>query len=297
MKKGILCALLAMMVITGGEKVNASENNSEVVTLTVATNNIDAKAQPDVEAESKLLDDNGVEIAGLQEVDNLTIRNNYDVADKFKGSIFKDAFFSNAIAYEGGEYGIATVSKYEFKSKDTVKLYSDLFAGEDVAKELEEAYRNYVPGDEEAEEKMSAVSAKNPVEPRVYQRTVIEKEGKEIAFYNTHLSWENMELRKQQMEALKKAMDEDSCDYVVAVGDFNADQSTKEFSLFADGYVYANGLDGKWLDTYTGEDDSMNVNSIDNIIVSKNITVQDVKTVSSELSDHNPLVATLLLND
>ena len=74
---------------------------------------------------------------------------------------------------------------------------------------------------------MDAVSAKNPIEPRLYQRVVIWKRGKEIAFYNTHLSYEDQKLRKQQMETLMKAMDSDTCKYVIAVGDFNADQSTK----------------------------------------------------------------------
>ena len=144
---------------------------------------------------------------------------------------------------------------------------------------------------------MDAVSAKNPIEPRLYQRVVIEKDGKEIAFYNTHLSYEDQKLRKQQMETLMKAMDSDTCKYVIAVGDFNADQSTKEFDAFKEKYHIANGLDGKWLDTYNGVDDTMKVNSVDNIIVSKNITIKEVKMIPSKLSDHNPLVATLELGE
>ena len=171
--------------------------------------------------------------------------------------------------FSGGEYGIATVSKYEFKSKDATKLYSDLFAGKEIAQELADAYKDYDPDNKESEAKMDAVSAKNPIEPRLYQRVVIEKDGKEIAFYNTHLSYEDQKLRKQQMETLMKAMDSDTCKYVIAVGDFNADQSTKEFDAFKEKYHIANGLDGKWLDTYNGVDDTMKVNSVDNIIVSK----------------------------
>ena len=68
-------------------------------TLVVASNNIDAKSQPDVDAQRKLLEENGVEIFGLQEVDNMTRRNHYDVVSKFKVDPYKDAFFSNAIAF------------------------------------------------------------------------------------------------------------------------------------------------------------------------------------------------------
>lgn len=300
--KKLLCALCAMTLLataTGCSNNNADKDKKETSgnTLVVASNNIDAKSQPDVDAQRKLLEENGVEIFGLQEVDNMTRRNHYDVVSKFKVDPYKDAFFSNAIAFSGGEYGIATVSKYEFKSKDATKLYSDLFAGKEIAQELADAYKDYDPDNKESEAKMDAVSAKNPIELRLYQRVVIEKDGKEIAFYNTHLSYEDQKLRKQQMETLMKAMDSDTCKYVIAVGDFNADQSTKEFDAFKEKYHIANGLDGKWLDTYNGVDDTMKVNSVDNIIVSKNITIKEVKMIPSKLSDHNPLVATLELGE
>ena len=139
--KKLLCALCAMTLLataTGCSNNNADKDKKETSgnTLVVASNNIDAKSQPDVDAQRKLLEENGVEIFGLQEVDNMTRRNHYDVVSKFKVDPYKDAFFSNAIAFSGGEYGIATVSKYEFKSKDATKLYSDLFAGKEIAQEL-----------------------------------------------------------------------------------------------------------------------------------------------------------------
>ena len=292
--KKLLSLLCVGALLMTGCSTNQAKKDDEV-SLIVATNNIDAKAQPDISAQQKLLVENGVEIVGLQEVDNNTKRNPYDVVEKFKVDPYTDAFFSNAIDFSGGQYGIATISKYEFKSKDVTKLYSDLFAGEDLANELVEAYRNFDPKNEESSAKLDAVSAKNPVEPRLYQRVVIEKEGKKIAFYNTHLSWEDKGLRKQQMETLKDAMDNDSCEYIIAVGDFNADQSTKEFDFFKNEYNLANGKDGQWFDTYTGVDDAMMVNSVDNILVSKNIEVKEVKMVKSTLSDHNPLVAKLVL--
>lgn len=48
--------------------------------LTVATFNIDAKSSPNVKKQSKLMAKNGVEIVGVQEVDNNTIRNDYNMA-------------------------------------------------------------------------------------------------------------------------------------------------------------------------------------------------------------------------
>ena len=40
----------------------------------------------------------------------------------------------------------------------------------------------------------------------------------------------------------------------------------------------------------------MNVNSVDNVIVSKNITINKVQMLDSKLSDHNPMVVELTLN-
>ncbi len=105
-----------------------------------------------------------------------------------------------------------------------------------------------------------------------------------------------MELRAQQMDELIAALGGDSCEYKIIVGDFNADQATEEFDAFTENYSISNGKDGEWLDTYTEEDDSMQVKSVDNVIVSKNITIESVKMVDNDLSDHNPMVVELTLN-
>lgn len=273
------------------EDIDASEN-----TLVVGTFNIDAKSSPDVAAQSKLMSDNNVEILGIQEVDNHTIRNPLSMIDGFTIDPYTDSYYTNAIAFQGGEYGIGIVSQYELLETSDIKLFSDGFKGEELALELAEAYKNYDPEDQASCDVLDAVSEKGPIEPRCLQRVVFEKNGKKIAFYNTHLSWEDMSLRAQQMETIKEALDNEECEYIIVVGDFNADQNTKEFDIFKENYNLSNGKDGIWLDTYTGVDDTMNVNSVDNIIVSKNIEIKSVKMVANSLSDHNPLVAELVLN-
>lgn len=278
------------------EVSESSETTADGVTLTVGTFNIDAKSQPDVEAQSKLMADNNVEILGIQEVDNNTIRNNYNMAEKFASDPYTDYFYTNAIGFQGGEYGIATISKFEIKDSSSTELVGTDFKGEELAEELKEAYMNNNPDDQATIDALDAVSEKGPIEPRCFQRSLIEKDGKEIAFYNTHLSWEDMSLRAQQMEELLAALDGDSCEYKIIVGDFNADQATEEFDVFTENYSISNGKDGEWLDTYTGEDDSMKVYSVDNVIVSKNITINSVKMIDNDLSDHNPMVVELSLN-
>ncbi len=210
------------------ETPEASENESmekpdvtgDGVTLTVGTFNIDAKSQPDVSAQSKLMADNNVEILGIQEVDNNTIRNNYNMAETFASDPYTDYFYTNAIGFQGGEYGIATISKFEIKESESTELFSAEFKGKELADELKEAYMNNNPDD----------------------------------------------------------------------------QATEEFDIFTENYSISNGKDGEWLDTFNGEDDSMQVFSVDNVIVSQNITINHVSMIENTLSDHNPMVVELSLN-
>ncbi len=293
MMKKLFKWVIVLFVLTGCYDERITKKAEEQ--LVVATFNIDAKSQPDVDGQRMLLADHHIDIVGLQEVDKQTIRNPYDMALRFQMEPYVASFFSNAIAFEGGEYGIACLSQYPFLEKETVKLYSDLFAGEETAKKLADVYRSHIPNDIVEEAKMDAIQVQNPVEPRVYQRVVFQKGEKRIAFYNTHLSFEDRQLRLEQMKTLKEVMDQDQCDYIIAVGDFNADSSTSEYDLFSHDYLLCNGLEGKWLETFNLQDDSMMSYSVDNIIVSKNIEIEQVMMIPTNLSDHNPLVVTLKL--
>lgn len=90
-------------------------------------------------------------------------------------------------------------------------------------------------------------------------------------------------------------MRKDNTPYKVLVGDFNADQNTTEWKTFKKKFNITNGKDGIWRDTFIGEDPTMNVNSIDNIVTSKNISISNIHTIKSTASDHVPLVADLTL--
>lgn len=305
MKKRLSFLLAFTMMFAFGCTSSPAETNTTAEDsnqLIVATYNIDAKSKPDVAAQSKQMADNKVQIVGLQEVDNETKRNPYDVAEKFsEDSPYAYVHFTNCIGFQGGEYGIATASVFPIEEETETKLYSDEFAGEDVAAELAHAYEINDPDDPATAEVMDEVSAKNPVEPRYVQRSLIDVNGKKVAFFNTHLSYEDMDLRQKQLDTLKEILDNETAEYIIAVGDFNADQTTKEFTRFKEGYQLSNGKDGIWMDTYNGTDDQLGINdqmkvdSIDNVICSKNIEIKDVRMLENELSDHNPLIVTLEL--
>lgn len=228
--------------------------------LTVATFNIDAKSNPDIALQRKLLADRGVEVAGLQEVDCYTARNPIDMPSLFRQNPFKEAYFAKAIDFEGGQYGICLVSAHRLLEKKTGLLDS---AGAE--------------------------------EQRVYERALIEKDGKKIAVYNTHLSWETEKIRNKQLNELKAIVDADPTPYKIIMGDLNVDQHHRELDMFKASYRLSNGKDGAWYDTFNGVDPAMKVMSVDNIITSKNIEIRGVKMVETTLSDHHMLLANLLL--
>ena len=281
-------------------KINHHENTQ--TTLTVGTFNIDTKRKSSTIEKRELAASANVEIFGVQEVDRKTGRFKQDLYDDpmpvFQVAPYLDTYFAGALAFGTGEYGVGIVSQYAFKEKIGGHLYSDEWASKALMEQFKQIYREYDGSDPTLEEIWGpgGLVSQGAIEPRAYARVVIEKDGKEIAFYSVHLSFENLQLRKQQMMILKDMLDLDPVEYKILVGDFNADQGTYEFNIFKKDYQLVNGYNGIWLDTYKLDDGAMNIKSIDNIIVSKNISIQDIQVVdTNELSDHDLLVATLVL--
>ena len=234
-------------------------------TLRVGTFNIAANKNPDVDELRELTEKYNLEVVGLQEVDMNTDRNDYDMLKAFQGDTYPAGYFSKAIDYGGGEYGIATVAKYDFTENSETLLDTEA-AGPDS-------------------------------EDRVFQRSVFEKEGREIAFYNTHFSYENPEVRVVQFAQLKEALAEDDTEYKIVVGDFNADQYQSEFYTMLESMDMANGYEGVWYDTFNGVDETMKVDTIDNIFVTRNLSIESVEMDESGLSDHNLFMAELKFLD
>jgi hypothetical protein len=300
MKKGLLGTAILSTILAGGLWLNQAHASANT-TIRVGTYNLRAPKKNDTNAQRKVLEDDKIEIAGTQEINyknhRFSSKSKYNTLTNFKDDYFTDIFYSNAIDFAGGGYGIATISSLPLQDSTKTKLYSSE-AGKHLDK-LRKDYKNYNPDQKSTVKKLDDLMAKygtKIVEPRVYQRSVIEKDGKKIAFYNTHLSYESTKIRQKQFKQLAKAMKNDKVKYQVLVGDFNADQNTTEWKTFAKNFNLSNGQNGIWHDTFIGEDDTMNVNSIDNIITSKNIKISNVHTLKTTASDHVPLVADLTLN-
>ncbi len=266
----LAAGLLCLTAITGCSQTPAAPEkeatptpSSDVTTMRVATWNIDSKAHPDIKEMSNIIHERGIEIMGFQEIDILNTRNNYDMAQDFVNENYPYVHFAKGRDFADGYFGVGTTSSLEFQEISSVPIES---TGSKATKTLE--------------------------------RVVVEKEGKQIAFYVTHTSWENNDLRRRQFTEIIERLAADPVPYKILVADFNADQSLYEYDIFKDNYNIANGKDGVWFDSFNGTDDSMKVMTVDNIITTKNINITHVETYHSDMADHDLMFADIeLLNE
>ncbi|WP_173011396.1 polysaccharide lyase family 8 super-sandwich domain-containing protein [Holdemania massiliensis] len=246
-----------------------AEPTASPVTLRVGTWNIAAGTHPNLGEMSSVIAENNLEVVAVQEVDMFNNRNNVDMLAGLTSSELPHTDFAKFRNYEGGEFGIGFVSHYPILQSSASPLETY---------ELEAT--------------------------KVAQRIVIEKEGKQIALYNVHLSAQTpkqmtaRELRQVQFLQLANMIAKDPIEYKVIMGDFNADQDTYEFSRMLDFFNMANGRNDQWQRTYWPDDDpAMKVFAVDNILATKNIQIDNFEVVQNQLSDHYLLCADLTLSE
>lgn len=241
------------------------------VALRVATYNLSGDSGLSVNQEqNRLLNQQQVEVAGLQEINWNNYRFSeqpYNTLDHFTD--FPNHFFGSTMDFAGGQYGNGIVSQMPFMTM--------------TDRQFEIAHS-------------SAMTTLTGIELRAWQRVTLVKAGCQIAFYNTHLSYESESMRLKQIASLKETVLADPMPYKIITGDFNIDQNTTDWRLFTPELQLVNGQAGVWRDTFREFDSKMKVKSIDNVLVSSNITIQRVTTIDSSLSDHRPLVVDLCLN-
>lgn len=212
------------------------------------------------------LDDYGVDIAGLQEVDT-------DDFDR-RGGGFTTALTSGALVNKhftpaktysmGDKYGIMTTTSHSIADAQYAMLPYPY----------------------------SYISAQ--MEPRMVQRTLIDVDGVRIAFYNTHLDYTGTQvdgrvLRELQVEFIFELMQSDPSPYKVLTGDFNI-SSFDDLAPFFDSDDYALFINpDNALATFSGDS---SFRSIDNIIYTcKTLELTGGEVVETDLSDHYMLTA------
>ena len=146
------------------------------------------KAGYDYSKIAKNITDNGIEIAGFQEVDNNTRRCNKvsqikKIAEKTGYQYYK---FFKAINHDGGEYGLGIVSKYPIESTNLIKLSS------------------------------------GSAEQRILAHAVINVNGTKINFFVTHLSYDGEGGGSSRSKQFSEVASElAKYDNFVLSGDFN----------------------------------------------------------------------------
>ena len=241
---------------TETETETEKEPEKEVLTfrLRFASYNIfhAEKAGYDVAKIAKNITDNSIDVVGFQEVDNKTSRSGrLETMKKLSEATgYKYYVFFKAISFQGGEYGVGILSKYPIKSSGSIKLTS---------------------GDEQ----------------RVLGRATIDKDGTEINFFVTHLSYDgedgtNSNTRKTQFSQIAKELAK--YDNFVLSGDFNT-RDLGEYDVIKNSAL----VNSKENPKVTYPDGN---SPLDNLVYSTNVwTFGNPKVVTNSYSDHYMICA------
>lgn len=172
-----------------------------------------------------------------------------------------------------GGYGHGILSRYPIKSSENV--FFDVVAKEDV-----DGKRNY-------------------------SRHVLDVNGKELVFYNTHLTLGSDEDGGSELKQVTTAMCQN--EYAVLTGDMNRGPETFKNYFDDSKLTVLNGGDllNNYENTYPQGENS--IKAIDNIIISKSINCLlyddmdnpsrlGIKVFKSEYSDHNAIYTKIQLN-
>jgi endonuclease/exonuclease/phosphatase family metal-dependent hydrolase len=186
-----------------------------------------------------------LDIVGLQEVDRFATRSQYLDTMKRLSELtgYKYYYFSKAIDIGGnpsaygqdGEYGTGILSKYPITFEETTQLPSAGF------------------------------------EQRVLGHVAIQVEDAEIHFFNAHLTYNTLDVRKTQMEKIEEMVAE--YDYALLTGDFNV-QSLEEF-LTIESLTGASNEQNPLLTYHEWKQDPWPTGCIDNVMYSNDFVLLD----------------------
>lgn len=190
------------------------------------------------------------DVIGLQEVDRFCKRSKFIDTVKVLSELtgYKYTHYTKNIYLEGdkekfgqeGEYGTAVFSKYPIISAEAVMLDS----------------ANY--------------------EQRGYSKCKIDVDGTELVYINTHLTYENVEKRREQLVHLADVLKNEKTFFLT--GDFNT-ENFDDFKPITNGTLTNNEITR--FDSFPATK-----NAIDNIIYSADFKRISANIVPSNASDH-----------
>lgn len=164
--------------------------------------------------------------------------------------------FIPSIPFEGGLYGIAILSVYPLENSTRTEL-----------------------------------SVQKGEEARVLAKTTVDIHGKTVEILNTHLSFESKASRQAQFGVLRE--NTESAERFILCGDFNV-ESYAEFEALGAVQTVNNEVSNYSTYVPTAEESDLFL-GLDNIVVSENLKIQNSRMVKTSVSDHNMLVADIIL--
>ncbi len=234
------------------EEIITTEEAKMSITLKIGSYNIKhgADAGLDLTKIGDVIKAQNLDIVGMQEIDYKTKRANYiDQPAKLAEAAGMPYYvFIPAIDYQGGKYGTLILSKYPIVSSEVIKLES---------------------WDKEG---------------RALGHAVIDVNGQQLDFFNTHLSYEDKALRKLQFAQV--AAKTKGCENFILTGDFNT-ADFKEFDCLEANLINHTGRNYPTFDSGS---------SIDNIVYTNSFTETSSGTVTKSFSDHYMLWAEFTWN-
>jgi endonuclease/exonuclease/phosphatase family metal-dependent hydrolase len=265
-----LLLLILTLLLGGCGSLPPAGVPGSTVGIRVATYNIragtDLQRRPNLDRVAALLDSLGVDVVLLQEVDRATARSGgIDQLGELSRITGMHGYFAPAMDFDGGEYGIALLSRFPLLGAEVVPLPVE------GHRELTERY----------------------YEPRTLLHAVIDAPGGPIHLLNTHLDHHGEAIfRAPQiariLEHLSTRVPSDAA--AILAGDLNAEPTAPELapllSRFSDAWAMCG--DGPGL-TYPAD---RPVRRIDYVLL-RGLTCTAARVPATEVSDHRPVVVDL----
>jgi len=229
----------------------------------------DAKGVDAIERISDVVKSSGADIVFLQEVDKGTKRSgNVDQPAEYARRTGLHVAFGRSLDYDGGEYGIAMLSRWPIKNDTAIHLPV------------------------EPPQERSGGSH----EPRVAMRATTTTPLGQVALLNTHIDASGSDVwRLQEIKTiipLAKSFGGESGTPVLFGGDFNSTPDSK-----VQGELRASGMRDSW--TTCGSGDGLSypadkpVKRIDYLFLVGGVECTHSEVLVSEASDHRPVLFTI----
>ena len=261
--RSVALAFLALSFI-GCKALEAPKNHPNIRIMTYNIHHgegLDGKV--DLERIAELIKRERADIVALQEVDRGVLRTaRRDLPAELAKLTHMTSVFSNNFHFEGGEYGNAILSRFPIKRWTNAH------------------YRMLRPG-----------------EQRGLLQTVLNVQGHEVVFMNTHIDYRPDDSeRLLNVGTIREVAKGYGSRPVIVCGDFNDLPTSRTYERMSELF------DDAWLAAGAGHGFTFPaakpVKRIDYIWISKNKSLSPVKlwVPSSDASDHLPLVGEFRLN-